>query len=495
MPCTKCGSLLVLLNDKVICPTCEGIKFLDRQSTIDRLAKNIEETDQAVFSEFKKRVSKNKMLAELAWQRESFSRNFFTQYQGLDLNAFMSFNLLIFRIMKEPYFDARKNVDYNSVVKEAVRAYKTYVQIKSEYLLFREGYAEAIESKPKILIIPTEKYFHILNTYQDNDILEESKANERAKEYLPIYEDIVKNRPFSPISYTPEQFIEQFYFVINQLYSGLLRNEIYDEVFGLLEKYSEINLTPGGLMDFVNSFPINANALYHDSVNSFLRKASRHFGITEPQARKALMFYEHNCGIFPLFVLLNGRVYISHRTAFLLYILLHAILYKDLFDKETEKRSKEFEKEQVKSVFEEIGWHYFPNVTDKKQASLEIDGIATFEKQLLVVECKGWQLYPFYEYKNIQSYLERDIKGIVDGTKFTRGQPHKIPSLIEKVEFVKTNMSKLGFDAGNFTSVSGLVVLRSFPPISEYKGINVLSIKDIPKNFTVTNSSFKEYPT
>ena len=127
---------------------------------------------------------------------------------------------------------------------------------------------------------------------------------------------------------------------------------------------------------------------------------------------------------------------------------------------------------------------------DKKQSTIEIDGIATFERKMLIIECKGWKLYPFYEYKNRQSYLERDIKGIVDGEKFTNEKATNIPSLAEKIEFVKNNMGIWELTPDSFDEVSGAIVMRSFPPLSEYKGTRILSIKDITKFF-----AFKKTPT
>jgi hypothetical protein len=121
MPCSKCGSTLVMLNRKVVCPICEDIEFLDKQSTIDLLARNMEELDQQILSHLKQRVSKNRILVELAWQRECFSRNLFSQYQTLDLSAFLSYNLLIFRIMKEPPFNSKLTVKQSSEVEELVK--------------------------------------------------------------------------------------------------------------------------------------------------------------------------------------------------------------------------------------------------------------------------------------------------------------------------------------------------------------------------------------
>jgi hypothetical protein len=228
---------------------------------------------------------------------------------------------------------------------------------------------------------------------------------------------------------------------------------------------------------------MNVDSTTHTSVSEFLKKSEKHLGMSQKRTRDLLLFYEKDHDKFPLFPLINGRVYISHRTTYLIYILLHAIVYKDLFDRETEKRSKEFEKNEVKIAFENMGWNYAPNKIDKKKPSLEIDGIAVSQRQIIVVECKGWKLSPFYERENAQSYLERDIKGVVDGQKFTSGKARKIPSLVEKIEFVRTNMAMWGYKPKDFDEVIGLIVTRSFPPISQYKGIQILSIKDIPKKF------------
>lgn len=483
MPCPKCNSLLVRIKESDICPNCSGIVLLDRKATINELGANFKEVESALSSLLKNRVEKNRILKELAWQREKFSRDFFSKYQGFDLSGFLSLNLLIFRTMKEPYFNAKKDINYSIEAKELVDAFKTFIQTKSQYLLFEQGLFEAIRADDKIHVIPNEHYFSILNTYEDNDIWAQSKTEERIKEYKPIFDSIIRNQPLGSVSYTPEEFVDHFYIVISQLYCSLLRNEIYDEVFGLIKKCVEIALTPSKLMDFVNSYRMNENSLAHTSVSEFISRAKKHFGTEEKKTRELLMFYENSTGNFPMFILINGRVYISHRTAFLVYILMHAVIYKDMFNKETEKRSREFEREEVRKSFENIGWTYSPNRTDKKNQTLEIDGIATFDRQMLVIECKGWKLYPFYEYKNRQNYFVRDIKGIADGEKFTDEKSTKIPSLTEKIDFVKNHMDVWGLSPSDFDVVSGAIIMRSYPPMSEYKGIKILCIKEIPRVF------------
>ena len=159
---------------------------------------------------------------------------------------------------------------------------------------------------------------------------------------------------------------------------------------------------------------------------------------------------------------------------------MHTIFYKDLFDKETQRRSKEFEKTEVKKRFESIGWNYFTNPTEGKVSHIKIDGIATSNRELVVIECKGWRLIrPFFEYEKIQEYLVRDLEGIVDGKKYTKEVLKEIPSFLEIISFVKEKGEVLGFNPNDYDNIKGIIIMRGFPPINKYREISIISIKEI----------------
>jgi hypothetical protein len=247
-------------------------------------------------------------------------------------------------------------------------------------------------------------------------------------------------------------------------------------------------------MNLVNSYPMNQEALYHTSLPEFIVRATKYLRIHRKKVKELLVFSGKNTQIFPMFLEVNGRVYISHRASFMIFILLHTIVYRSLFDQETVKRSKEFEKKEVKRIFQSIGWKYLPDITDKRKASIQVDGIAFFGSKMVVIECKGWKLKPFYEYQTQQNYLIRDIKGIINGQKYTHQKPKRIPSLIDKINYVKANMERWGLNSKDFDVIEGLIVLPSFPPISEYKGIQVLSIKEIAKRYSSGISTKTDNP-
>jgi Zn-finger nucleic acid-binding protein len=141
MPCPKCGALLINLQESdVICPKCNGIHLLDRHEAIVSLTNDLKALEITFRTILASRSEKNKTLIQLAIQREQFSRDFFTKYQAFDLTGFLALNLLIYRIMKEPYFNAKKpNVQYASEIAEATKAFKALIRIKADLLLLREG--------------------------------------------------------------------------------------------------------------------------------------------------------------------------------------------------------------------------------------------------------------------------------------------------------------------------------------------------------------------
>jgi hypothetical protein len=153
-----------------------------------------------------------------------------------------------------------------------------------------------------------------------------------------------------------------------------------------------------------------------------------------------------------------------------------------LFDAETEKRSKAFERERVKNEFERLGYTYLTNVVDKRNSTLEIDGIALKNDRCYVVECKGWRLPHLVDELNKKNQTIRDLIGIVKGEKYPISKngkmtTKKVTSLLDKMQFVSDNLSL--WDLKSQIKIEGLIVLVDYLPISEYEGIKIISVDQI----------------
>ena len=152
MPCDKCGSLLVMDGDNIVCLKCNGFKVLDKTNTIKVIEENLKVVENTLTDYLKTRVEKNRILEELIWQREKFTRNFFEKYQSLNLPRFLTLSLVVFKIMKEPKFNGKVANNYELEAKGIIDGFEILVRMKEQLLLLREGLAEAIREDGKILI-------------------------------------------------------------------------------------------------------------------------------------------------------------------------------------------------------------------------------------------------------------------------------------------------------------------------------------------------------
>jgi len=335
-------------------------------------------------------------------------------------------------------------------------------------------------------IMYTEDYSRLIRTFANNEIYSEEEGRRKMREYRKEWEMIKRLEDFSKkVSYSPEELVKKFYPELNRLYCGLLKNVVYASTFDF-SNYRGVIKDPAEIMELANGFALVRDYITVTPCSEFECVLTRVFGDRMREAKDALLFSETNDKVFPLFVLLDDHVFISHRTSFLVYFLLHPIIFKDIFDSETVRRSKELEASRARDAFEKAAFKYVPNVKDNdKDPGLQIDGLAGKESVVFVVEVKSWGLTTFYEHRNKHRYLERDLKGVVDGIEYTTKEgklyERKIPSLLEKIEYVKNKMRDHGFDPSVFWVVKGVIVIEDYPPIDEYKGVKMIGLQDISK--------------
>ena len=195
------------------------------------------------------------------------------------------------------------------------------------------------------------------------------------------------------------------------------------------------------------------------------------------------MFSYENQSIFPLFVRLDNHLLISICFSRLIGLLYYRFYYEELFLKETQKQADLFEKVEVPRKLEKNGFKVKRNIKDKKNATLEIDTLAWKDDTINVIETKIWDIKPMFEHKFTHENRERDLKGVVDGKKYTIKDGEltfkEVPSLISKIEFVKNNIKNLCADHKKIKEVKGLIITRSYPPITNYKDIKIKAFKEL----------------
>ena len=174
----------------------------------------------------------------------------------------------------------------------------------------------------------------------------------------------------------PQDFIKKHYEILTQIFVLFHRDRISAECFNL-EYLKQILNEPRDLLEFIaKTFTHWENDIITAvPTHDFIKRASKYFGITEREAKQLLVYDVNNKTIFPLFVRFRNDhlrmrdvVCISKDFSRFIYTILHVVMTKNFFDDETVERSKDFESQKVKIKFEEIGFTYVLDVTDKKKA-------------------------------------------------------------------------------------------------------------------------------
>jgi len=492
MPCDRCGSILLLIDELWKCPKCNRLNIVNKDEALKISNYRIKLINNVFAGHFRK-FQKDRLIAHIIWARENFSRSFFKEYQGLDLNKFLTLNLLIKRLMSQQNYKNEIEAD-QKLVNEIVDTFSRLVSLVNMHIQLANSFANMMH-KPQLnfrevdleqlmadfRIVPNERFKPLLRTCRSHDVLTVTQAKEKIENYKREFKSLMLSKAHEPKkSYTIGGFVKHFYPTIDQFYCSLLRNALFARTFDFAN-FGDNLLSPRRLMDLVNQFPMVEEAITVANIDDFLEKLQVYCSLPEERLKELFIFSENNQKPFPLFVRLENYIFVSHRTSYLIHILLMPIFHKEVFHKETEKRGIELEKKEVKSEFEKIGYKYYSDIKDKKKATLQIDGLAICDEVAYVVECKEWGIRPFYDHRKIHSQIERDLKGVVDGVKFStmkgKLRTKKTVSLPEKIEFVKQNRNRWTLNPE--IPIDGLIIIRDYPPISSYKGIKIISIDEI----------------
>lgn len=290
---------------------------------------------------------------------------------------------------------------------------------------------------------------------------------------------------------TPEEYIHNLYPLLQSFRVGLTKNKLFAETFDfeyLEDKKVLIDLS----QKLIKYFDFHYGLLTLTSKESFEKFLSAEFKVlNQTKLYNDLVYSETNQSVFPLFVELNNQVIISRFFINLIGIFYYSFCYENLFKKETESLSLIFEKIDVPNKFHENGFNVRVNM--KKKKKLEIDTIAWNNNVLYVVESKIWDVRPFFEHRRVHGYRERDLKGVVDGSKYTGGNAKPIPKLTDKVDYVKNNIGQIlsdyeendsfpdytEVDYKNIKEFEGIVVTKSYPPIREYKNVKMIGFREL----------------
>ena len=497
MPCDKCNSKLVLDNHREVrCPKCDNIPLIDKKEALYITKKQLDYFN-GVFDSILKDFNKNQLIAHLLDRREKLATNFFEDMPLLNLELFLTINALIRKVMSNCPVSDKEALDREELDK-LISIYKHIIRIEEVLMQLEEDFAFLVPtiekydlSKVPIMrwsglfyLFYSEDFLHIHDSFEIHDIVDERGAKSKLREYSLEYERI-KKEEVEPITKTTEETIRDLYPTMLQFFCGLQKNVVYQRTFDfdyLLNK----KITPRVVLKIYRNLPYSPGIINSTETRKFRLFLRRFVPTYQKEIMRYLVFSEKNQGVFPFFVEMDGRVFVTMNFSKLMAVFLYPFVHRDLFHSETQRRSCVFERTEVTREFtaKKFSCSHF-----ERKNVLEIDVLAWKYHLLFVVECKFWDLTAFFGNRRVHDQRKRDIEGVIDGIKYTTKNEEltetKKVSLIEKIGYVKENLaevcSECKFDQNKIKEIDSLVVTRSYPPIREYNGIRVISLDEIKR--------------
>ena len=484
MVCSKCGSKQILRDEELFCPKCNNFQLMSKEKALEVVSKQVEFLDKS-FKEKLRKFHRIKLIDWLAKEREEVASRLFTVHV-LELDKFYSVNALIKKVMGDLDFEGEDEANEENT-SELIDAYAEYLKFSDANHLIDGGLKHCHQEKKFELnrisskdflrnygFYDDEAYLPIIETFKSNLIFDEEGAKKHFDENKEEYEDILKTKG-NPEHRTPREMIHLLYPDLQRFFSALRKSKSYSDLFDL-EYLKNQNISPEFILGLIKEFTQQEGQLTYTNAKDFKARVRKKFKNVDKQvAYNSLVFKKENQNIFPFFIELEGKLSISFSFVKTMCIFYYPFYHRKLYDEETQKRSKIFEEETVPAKLKRIGYKVISSYTDKKNASLQIDQIAWKNDKLIVIETKIWDIKPFFEHINIHEHIKRDLKGIVDGKKFTIKDgvltEKKVRSLIDKIRHVGKNISEICPDFENIKKISGAVITNLRPTLNEYREI------------------------
>lgn len=508
MVCDKCGQKEILyyqretqVQDAKCCPDCNGLHLLTKDDSIKLCEKQYQYFDE-ILSHSLKKYSKKNFLVWLLGFRENLYSKFIIEDPFIKLDELLSINVLIKKVM-ESCGNTGIEVDNEGNIKSILFSFQSLIKIKEHCYLIEEEFGYFVVKEdidlenigPENLFsnfkfVYDEDWIIVIESFDQSLIMTTETGEKFLENYQEEYEKI-KNNNTSEEMNNPEEYIHNLYPLFQSFRVGLTKNKLFADTFDfdyledkkiLIELFSKIS----------KNFGFQHGLLTCTDKEEFKKFLNSEFNdLDQTRLYNNLVYSETNQDVFPLFVELDNQVFISRFFTNLIGLFYYSFYYNDLFKKETESLSQIFEKIDVPNKFHENSFNVRVNM--KKKKTFEIDTIAWDNNTLYVVESKIWDVRPYFEHRRIHGYRERDLKGIVDGFKYTGENAKPIPNLTDKVDYVKENIAQIlsdheednnfpdypEVDCKNIKEFVGIVVTKSYPPIKEYKNIKMIGFREI----------------
>ena len=321
-------------------------------------------------------------------------------------------------------------------------------------------------------IYPNERYVQAFAARSDLGMITQSQAEQKTTKPNNDIQAALGTKKIHDIKETVRTFYHISYLFTDMFFGNPLRKE-----YGAPPDWDQTKILPLQLKEFMSGFEYDENGIATCNEDRFESLARKKFGVRYQDFERNFVISDKCPNAFPLFLKTGNKTLLSRFfSEFYIYPLL-PVIHRREFDRETERRSLEYETAVVPAHFREMGFTYHAN--QGKKNDLEIDGIAVSAAVTYVIEAKYWNPRKFLGSAGRYNAFDDVIRNSIDGVHLERGTgkiTKRGVALIDKVKWVETKRDI--YNIPKRTPIKCMLVTNTHPNIRKYCECKITRVPD-----------------
>lgn len=351
MPCGRCRNILVAIGGSLSCPPCEGIEIVPPGEAARTLSDLARRTGRKLVARMR-RYGGGEVLRAAFRKREMIARGFLLDLEPMDIRTVLGCNAVLGRLGSGAESGGRR-ADPGRLLGLVQRLGSMLLRLEKVEELKAGTYSllRAEKYSPDGLasgdpcgfpLYPNERHVSAFAARSGLGMITQSQAARRGAPQDGDVHAALGTRKRLTVGETVKDYYHHAYTLADVFFGTPVRKK-----YGAPPKWNRLTIAPLRLKKFASSFGYDRGRITVCSAGRFEALARKEFGGRYPDFERDFVMSGGRPGAFPLFMRIGSRVHVSQFFGEFYSCALLTVMHKADFDRETERRSREYESEVV----------------------------------------------------------------------------------------------------------------------------------------------------